>query len=145
MRRVVSWLLKAMGLSILGLTLIYVIWQPVLPSGLIIQKMAESLNPPDLPKGEKRVIRFDLSGKGGGVYNLVLQRDGVKVVEGENTDQLDLILFMEATDFNHLMISLARGTADESTFRRLIISKVMRFSGDMRVFELLSQNEELDD
>ena len=145
MRRVVSWLLKAMGLSILGLTLIYVIWEPVLPSGLIIQKMAESLNPADLPKGEKRVIRFDLSGRGGGVYNLVLQRDGVKVVEGENTDQADLILFMEATDFNHLMISVARGKADESTFRRLIISKVMRFAGDMRVFELLSQNEERDD
>jgi len=136
-------LLKVMGLSLLGLTLIYVIWQPVLPSGLIIHKMAESLKPPDLPQGEQRVLRFDLSGKGGGVYNLVFQRDGVEVVEGD-TDQVDLIIFMEATDFNDLMISLARGKADEFTFRRLIISKVMRFAGDMGVFELMAPSEEAD-
>ena len=139
MKRVVSWLLKIMGLSILGLTLIYVIWQPVLPSGFIIQKMAESLKPPDLPQGEQRVLRFDLSGKGGGVYNLVFRRDGVEVVEGD-TDQVDLILFMEAKDFNDLMISVARGKADEFTFRRLVISKIMRFAGDMGVFALLSQD-----
>lgn len=137
-------MLKVLGLSILGLTLIYVIWQPVLPSRFIVQKMAESLKPPDLPQGEKRVLRFDLSGKGGGVYNLVFRSDRVEVVEGD-TDQLDVVLFMEATDFNHLMISFARGKADEYTIRRLIISKVMRFAGDMRVFQLLSQNEELDD
>ena len=141
MKRVFTWLLKVMGLSILGLTLIYVIWQPVLPSGLIVQKMAESLKPPDLPQGEQRVLRFDLSGKGGGVYNLVFRRDGVEVVEGD-TDQVDLILFMEATDFNDLMISVARGKADEFTFRRLVISKVMRFAGDMGVFELMAQSEE---
>ena len=134
-------MLKAMGLSILGLTLIYVIWQPVLPSGLIIQKMAESLTPPDLPQGEQRVLRFDLSGKGGGVYNLVFHRDGVEVVEGD-TDQVDLILFMEAKDFNDLMISFARGKADEFTFRRLVISKIMRFAGDIRVFELMAPSEE---
>jgi hypothetical protein len=140
MKRVVFALLRGVGLSLLGFTLIYVVWQPVLPSGFIIQKMAESIQPPDLRQDEQRVIRFDLSGKGGGVYNLVLQRDGVKVVQGENTDRVDLILFMEATDFNDLMISLARGKADEFTFRRLIISKVMRFAGDMGVFELLSRN-----
>jgi hypothetical protein len=143
MKRVLFWLLKVIGLSFLGLTLIYVIWQPVLPSGLIIQKMAESLKPPDLPRGEQRVLRFDLSGKGGGVYNLVFQRDGVEVVEGD-TDQVDLIVFMEAKDFNDLMISVARGKADEFTFRRLIISKVMRFAGDMGVFELMAQSEEAD-
>ena len=136
-------MLKALGLSILGLTLIYVIWQPVLPSGYIVQKMAESLNPPDLPQGEKRVLRFDLSGRGGGVYNLVFRSDGVEVVEGD-TDQLDLVLFMEATDFNNLMISFARGKADEFTFRRLIISKVMRFAGNIRVFELMAPSEEAD-
>lgn len=135
--------LKVIGLSLLGLTLVYVIWQPVLPSGFIIQKMAESLKPPDLPQGEQRVLRFDLSGKGGGVYNLVFQRDGVEVVEGD-TDQVDLIIFMEATDFNDLMISVARGKADEFTFRRLIIAKVMRFAGDMAVFELMAQSEEAD-
>jgi hypothetical protein len=143
MKRFVYWLLKAIGLSLLGLTLIYVIWQPVLPSGLIIQKMAESLKPPDLPQGEQRVLRFDLSGKGGGVYNLVFKRDGVEVVEGD-TDQVDLILFMEATDFNDLMISFARGKADEFTFRRLVISKIMRFAGDIRVFELMAPSEETD-
>jgi hypothetical protein len=141
MKRVIFWLLKAIGLSVLGLTLIYVIWQPVLPSGLIIQKMAESLTPPDLPQDEQRVLRFDLSGKGGGVYNLVFRNDRVEVVEGE-TDQVDLIVFMEAKDFNDLMISFARGKADEFTFRRLIISKVMRFAGDMRVFELMAPSEE---
>ena len=143
MKRVSSWLLKVMGLSILGLTLIYVIWQPVLPSGLIIQKMAESLTPPDLLQGEQRVLRFDLSGKGGGVYNLVFRNDRVEVVEGD-TDQVDLILFMEATDFNDLMISFARGKADEFTFRRLVIAKVMRFAGDMSIFELLAPSEEAD-
>jgi hypothetical protein len=143
MKRVVFWMLKVMGLSLLGLTLIYVIWQPVLPSGFIIQKMAESLKPPDLPQGEQKVLRFDLSGKGGGVYNLVFRRDGVEVVEGD-TEQVDLIIFMEATDFNDLMISVARGKADEFTFRRLVISKIMRFSGDMGVFELMAQSEEAD-
>jgi hypothetical protein len=140
MKRVVTWMLKVMGLSLLGLTLIYVIWQPVIPSGFIVQKMAESMKPPDLPQGEQKVLRFDLSGKGGGVYNLVLQRDDIEVVEGY-TDQVDLIVFMEAKDFNDLMISLARGKADEFTFRRLIISKVMRFAGDMGVFALLAPNE----
>ena len=136
-------MLKVIGLSLLGLTLVYVIWQPVLPSGLIVQKMAESLKPPDLPQGEQRVLRFDLSGKGGGVYNLVFQKDGVEVVEGD-TDRVDLILFMEAKDFNNLMISVARGKADEFTFRRLVISKIMRFAGDMGVFELMAQSEEAD-
>jgi hypothetical protein len=51
---------------------------------------------------------------------------------------------MEATDFNDLMISVARGKADEFTFRRLVISKIMRFSGDMGVFELMAQSEEAD-
>jgi hypothetical protein len=144
MKRGLFALLKGVGLSLLGLTLIYVIWQPVLPSGWVIQGMAESIRPPDLPEGEQRVIRFDLSGKGGGVYDLVLQRDGVKVDRGGNTDRVDLILFMEATDFNDLMISFARGKADEFSFRRLIISKVMCFAGDMGVFELLSQNGNAD-
>ena len=144
MKRVVFVLLRGIGLCILGLTLIYVIWQPVLPSRLFIQGMSKSIQPPDLPEGEQRVIRFDLSGKGGGVYNLVLQRDGVKVVQGENTERLDLILFMEATDFNDLMISLARGKADEFHFRRLVISKVARFAGDMEVFEWLSEREKAD-
>jgi hypothetical protein len=141
MKTVVFALLKVIGLALLGATLVYVIWDPVLPSGLIIEKMADMIDPQNLPDDEKRVIRYDLSGKGGGVYNLVVSRDGVEVVEGE-TDQVDLVLFMEAKDFNELMFSFARGKADESMFIRLVLSKVMRFAGDMRIFELIFDTEE---
>ena len=141
MKTVLFTLLKVFGLSLLGLTLIYVIWQPVLPSGLIIEKMAEMVDPGSLPDDRQRVVRFDLSGKGGGVYNLVVRRDGVQVVEGKR-EQPDLILFMEAEDFNDLMFALARGKADESLFIRLTLSKVLRFAGDMSIFELIFQNEE---
>ncbi len=51
---------------------------------------------------------------------------------------LDLVLFMEARDFNSLMMDLARGKADAFTFRRLTVSKIMRFGGDVEVFQLLS-------
>ena len=89
------------------------------------------------------MVRYDLSGKGGGTYNLVVRKDGVEVVEKE-TDQVDLVLYMDAKDFNNMIFSLARGKADESMFMRLTIAKVMRFAGDMGVFELLFKNEEAD-
>jgi hypothetical protein len=141
MKTILITVLKVIGVTLLALTLIYVIWQPVIPSGFIIEKMAETIDPRNLPDDEQRVVRFDLSGKGGGVYNLVVRKDGVKVVEGD-TDQADLVLFMEAADFNALMFSLARGNADESTFIRLTIAKVMRFAGDMGIFKLIFKNEE---
>ena len=141
MKTVVFTLLKVIGLSLLGLALVYTLWDPVLPSRFLIQGMAGRIDPPSLPDDEQRVVRFDLSGKGGGIYNLVVQEDGVKVVEGE-TDQVDVVLFMEATDFNDLILSLARGKADEFTFMRLTISKVIRFAGDMGVFELIFKKEE---
>jgi len=141
MKTVVFTLLKVIGLSLLGLTLAYAIWQPVLPSRFLIQGMADRVDPRNLPDDEQRVVRFDLSGKGGGIYNLVVRKDGVEVVEGE-TDQADLVLFMEAKDFNDLIFSLARGKADESTFIRLVISKVMRLAGEMGVLELLFKNKE---
>ena len=133
--------LKVIGILLLGLTLVYTIWQPVFPSGFLIQGMAGRIDPGKIPEGEQRVVRFDLSGKGGGTYNLVVRKDGVEVVE-EQTDQVDLVLYMEAKDFNNMVFSLARGKADESMFMRLTIAKVMRFAGDMGVFELLFKNEE---
>ena len=141
MKTVLLRLLKVLGLSLLCLTLVYTIWQPVLPSGFLVRGMAGRIDPGNVPEGEEKIVRFDLSGKGGGMYNLVVTRDGVEVVEGEK-DLADLILFMEAKDFNDLIFSLARGKADESTFMRLTISKVMRFAGDMSVFELLFENAE---
>jgi hypothetical protein len=142
MKTVLITLLKVIGLFLLGLTLVYTIWQPVFPSRFLIQGMARKIDPGNIPEGEQRVVRFDLSGKGGGIYNLVVRKDGVEVVE-EETDQVDLVLFMEAEDFNNMVFSLARGKADESMFMRLTIAKVMRFAGDMGVFELLFKNEEV--
>lgn len=142
MKTVLITLLKVIGLFLLGLTLVYTIWQPVFPSRFLIQGMARKIDPGNIPEGEQRVVRFDLSGKGGGIYNLVVRKDGVEVVE-EETDQVDLVLFMEAKDFNNMVFSLARGKADESMFMRLTIAKVMRFAGDMGVFELLFKNEEV--
>jgi len=141
MKKAVFLLLKVVGLALLGITLVYVIWEPVFPSGWIIKKMADRIDSQNVPPGEERVVRFDLSGKGGGIYNIVVRREGVEVVEGD-TDRVDLVLYMEAEDFNDLMFSLARGKADEFTFRRLIISKVLRFAGDMGVFELIFKKEE---
>jgi len=141
MKTVVSTFLKVIGLSLLGLTLAYTIWEPVLPSRFLIQGMAERIDPKSLPDGEQRVVRFDLSGKGGGIYNLVVRKGGVEVVEGE-TDQVDVVLFMEAKVFNDLILSLARGKADAYTFIRLTVSKFMRFAGDMGVLELMFKKEE---
>lgn len=138
MKEAVFGFLKGLGLVLLGAALIYVVWQPVLPSRWIVQRMAKAAQLPDLALGEDRVIRFDLSGKGGGVYNLVLQKEGVYVVEGKSTDRVDLVIYMEARDFSSLMISLARGNVDDLAFRRLVIAKIMRFGGDMEVFRLLS-------
>lgn len=129
-------LLKGSGLCLLGMVLVYILWEPVLPSHILIQGMAKRVDPQSVPAGEQRVVRFDLSGKGGGTYNLVVGQDGVHVVEGA-TDQVDLILFMEARNFNSLILSMARGNADSNMFMRLMISKVMRFAGDMGVLELI--------
>lgn len=138
MKRSIFALLKGVGLAVLGIALLYVAWQPVIPSRWIVARMAEAIPAPNLGESEEKVIRFDLSGKGGGVFNLVLRKDTVRVIEGRNTERLDLVLFMEAKEFNDLMISLARGKADALTFKRLVISKLMRFGGDMEVLQLLS-------
>jgi hypothetical protein len=125
---------RGLGLSFLVMALVCVIWQPVLPSGWIIERMADSIDADAVPKGARWVVRFELSGKGGGNYNLVVQKGGVDVTRGE-PDRVDLILYMEAAEFNELMLSLARGKADENTFRRLIIAKFLRFAGNMQILD----------
>jgi len=127
-------LLKLAGLLLLGVILVYAIVQPVFPSGFIIKKMADAIDPRNLPAEPTLVMRFELSGKGGGAYSIVAGRKGVETIEGP-LDRADLILFMEAGDFNRLMFSMATGRADEYTFKKLAISKVLRFAGDMTVFE----------
>ncbi len=136
MKTVVFTLLKMTGLALLGLALVYTLWEPVFPSRFLIQGMAKRIDPQHVPEGVQKVVRFELTGKGGGVYNFVVRKDGVEVVEGE-TDQVDLVLFIEARKFNDLIFSFARGEASSNTFLRLMISKVMRTAGDMEVLGLI--------
>ena len=138
MKTLLLTILKVTGLALLVLALVYTLWEPVLPSRVLIQGMAKRIDPKGVPEGEQRVVRFALAGKGGGTYNFVVRNDGVDVVEGE-TDQVDLILFMKARNFNDLIFSLASGEANANTFLRLMISKVMRTAGDMDVLKLIFQ------
>ena len=121
----------------LGAVLALVIWQPVFPSGWIIQGMAEQLDPKNLSLEQPAVLRFELAGQGGGIYNLMLSREKVEVSEG-NTNQVDLIIAMKATDFNNLIFQMAQGKADEFMFQKLVISNMLRIAGDMSVLELLN-------
>jgi len=141
MKTVLLTILKVTGLVLLVLVLVYTLWEPVFPSRILIQGMAKRIDPQGVPDGEQRIVRFALSGKGGGTYNFVVRNDGVQVVEGE-TDQVDLILFMEARNFNDLIFSLARGEANANTFLRLMISKVMRTAGDMEILKLIFKKPE---
>ncbi|MEW6441275.1 MAG: SCP2 sterol-binding domain-containing protein [bacterium] len=127
---------EIIGAVILAAGLLWVIWDPALPSSWIIQEMADSIDPKTLSLDRPAVVRFELSGRGGGTYSLVADRDKVEVVEGE-TEKTDLILYLEARDFNDLILSMAGGEADEQTFRSLIVSKVLTFSGDIAVFQRL--------
>lgn len=121
---------EAVGALILGALLLFVIWDPVFPSGWMIGKMARSMEPASLSLEHPVVVRFELSGKGGGIYNIVVQPGKVEVVRGL-TETVDLVLYMNAEEFNHLLFSLARGKADEYTFRSLVISKTLTFAGDL--------------
>jgi hypothetical protein len=123
-------------LVVLGVVLVVAIWQPVIPSGLIISGMPDMIKSEGLSLDRPMVVRFELSGRGGGDYNLLLSREKVEVIEG-SWDQADLILAMAATDFNRLILQMARGRADEYMFQKLIISNVLRFAGDMEVLQLL--------
>jgi len=132
---------EIIGAVILGTILVLVIWEPIFPSSWIIQKMADSIDPKRLSLEQPAVVRFELSGKGGGIYNVIVNPDSVEVVKGE-TDKADLILYMEAKNFNDLVFALAAGEANENTFRTMIISKVLTFAGDMTVFEKLFGKKE---
>jgi len=136
MRKEILASLRILGLILLLGVLAYVVWQPVIPSGLIVRKMAEYVDPGRLDPQGLRVVRFDLSGKGGGRFDIVAGDGRVEVVE-DRDGPVDLILFMEATDFNALMFSLARGQTDESAFLRQVLSKKVRFAGDITLLEAL--------
>lgn len=124
----------------LGVVLVLVIWQPVLPSGWIIQGMANQLDPEHLSLEKPAVLRFELAGRGGGIYNLLLSEEKVEMTEGDTT-QADLIIAMMATDFNRLIFQMAQGKADEFTFSKLVISNKLRFAGDMSALELLNPTD----
>jgi hypothetical protein len=120
--------------------LVLLIWQPVFPSGWIVRGMAAQIDPVSLQVDKPAVLRFELSGPGGGNYNLRLSKAMVEMTEGD-TDQVDLLLAMEATDFNELVFQLVQGKADESTFAKLAISNTLKMAGDMSVLEMLNPTE----
>ena len=135
-----SQVLNIVAVTVLGTVLVLVIWQPVFPSGWIIQGMAEQIDPGDLSLDKPAVLRFELAGRGGGNYNLTLSKEKVEVTEG-NTNQVDLIIAMKAIDFNQLMFQLVQGKADETMFQKLAISNTLRIAGDMSVLELLNPTD----
>ena len=59
----------------------------------------------------------------------------------DRTDNVDLILYMKARDFNDLMFALGDDKADEYTVRSLIISKFLRYAGDMSVFSKIFEKK----
>ena len=122
---------------VLVTVLAVVIWQPVLPSGWIIQGLAQQIDPNSLSLDKPTVLRFELAGRGGGNYNLMLSPEKVEVTEGA-TEQVDLVIATKATDFNQLVFQLAQGKADESVFAKLVISNMLKIAGDMSVLELLN-------
>ncbi len=121
----------------LGGILVLVIWQPVFPSGWIIQGMADTIDPKNLSLDKPVVLRFELSGQGGGIYNLVFSPKKVWVTE-EDPTQVDLIIAMKAADFNTFIIQMAQGKANEFVFIKLLISNTLKMAGDLSVLELLS-------
>lgn len=137
MRLSISQVLNIIARIALVLVVVLLIWQPVFPSGWIIQGMAEQIDPRNLSLDKPAVLRFELAGRGGGNYNLMLSKEKVEVTEG-NTNQVDLILAMKATDFNDLVLQMVQGKADESTFSKLAISNTLRMAGDMSILELLN-------
>jgi len=129
-------IISTLVVTILGTVLALVIWQPVFPSGWIIQGLAKQIDPRNLSLDKPAVLRFELAGKGGGFYNLMLSREKVEVTEGD-THQVDLIIATNATDFNQLVFQMAQGKADEFAVTKLVISNVLKIAGDMSVLESL--------
>ena len=136
MRPSISQVFNTIAAIALGAVLVLVIWQPVFPSGWLIQGMAEQIDPSELSLDKRAVLRFELAGRGGGNYNLIMSNEKIEVIEG-SINQVDLIIAMKATDFNRLMFQMVQGKADEFTFAKLAISNTMKIAGDMSVLELL--------
>jgi hypothetical protein len=134
-------ILRFVGAGTLLIFLLLAIWQPVFPSILIVDGMAKAIDPRKVPLDPPTIVRFELSGKGGGIYTIVVEKDSVEIVRDERTANVDLILYMEARDFNDMMFALADGKADEYTVRSLIISKALRYAGDMSVFSKLFEKK----
>jgi hypothetical protein len=128
--------LEYISALVFALIIIYIIWQPVFPSKFILKGMAEQIDLKSLNLERPVVIRFYLTGKGGGIYNIVVDKDKASVVEGD-TDRIDLFLKMEAREFNYLMYSLATGKASDSAFISRIISKRLSTAGDMNIMKKL--------
>jgi len=133
-------IISTLVVTILGIVLALVIWQPVFPSGWIIQGLAKQIDPRNLSLDKPAVLRFELAGKGGGIYNLMLSREKVEVTEGD-THQVDLIIATNATDFNKLVFQMAQGKADEFAVTKLVISNVLKIAGDMSVLESLNPTD----
>ena len=136
MRLSIPKVIYALAVFALVTVLALVIWQPVIPSGWIIQGLATQIDPGNLSLNKPAVLRFELAGKGGGFYNLMLSKEVVEVTEGD-TNQVDLIIAMKATDFNQLVFQMAQGKADEFVIAKLAISNMLKIAGDMSVLELL--------
>ena len=127
---------------ILGIILILVIWKPVLPTSFMIQGMAEMVDVKSLALKEPVVVRFELEGKGGGNYNLVVDSDKAEVTEGV-PDRIDCLFKMKAADFTELMYNMASGKANESVYMTLLMSNKLDIAGDMMLFgKLLAPKED---
>ena len=140
MRFSIPQVVNIFAVSVLVVVLVLVIWQPVFPSGWLIQGMAEQIDPSELSLDKRAVLRFELAGRGGGNYNLIMSNEKIEVIEG-SINQVDLIIAMKATDFNRLMFQMVQGKADEFTFAKLAISNTMKIAGDMSVLELLDPTD----
>jgi putative sterol carrier protein len=125
--------LKWIAFVALLIIMVLVIWQPVFPSGKIVEGMVDAIDPSKITMDLPKAVQFELSGKGGGVYSLLVTIDEAKFLKGR-AEQADLIIYMEATDFNSLMMAMAQGKADAFTFQSAIISNTLKFAGDMGVF-----------
>jgi len=130
------------GIALLGIVLILVVWQPVFPSGILIQQMADMIEPETVSLALPVVVRFELSGKGGGRHNIIVEKDAARTHGGE-TDRVDLILYMDARAFNDLLFSFALGKADDAMFLSLGMSDILRFSGDIEIFKKLFEKENI--
>jgi len=121
---------------ILCIVLVFAIWQPVIPSGMIIEGMTDYIDVEALSLDKPVCVRFELKGRGGGDYNIIVDSDSAVVKTGA-VDSADLIIIMEASDFNTLIFSMADGKADEYLFKRFVVSNKLQFAGDISILQKL--------